>query len=51
MDVFEKSTLSTPQKVPGEPEEYFLIENIERELENFTNLLEKSTEKGIMLSL
>ena len=40
------SNLNTPQKIP-EMQDLFMIENLEKELECFSHLLEKSSEKGI----
>ena len=40
-------TTITPQKVhPGGVDEIFLIEDIEKKLESFSHLLERSSEKG-----
>ena len=39
------SNLNTPEKIP-EMQDLFMIENLEKELECFSHLLEKSSEKG-----
>ena len=47
MQGFENNTISTPKKAVSAPEEFYLIENIEKELENFSHLLERSEKKGM----
>lgn len=42
----ETITMSTPQKPLNGVDEMFLIEDIEKKLESFSHLLERSTEKG-----
>lgn len=44
-------SLITPQKpFPNGVDEMFLIEDIEKKLESFSHLLERSTEKGFLFS-
>lgn len=47
MDLNNTSMLSTPQKLPGDPEELAMIENLENELNTLADCLEKSNEKGL----
>jgi Zn-dependent M32 family carboxypeptidase len=46
MDLNNATMLSTPQKLPGDPEELAMIENLENELNTLADCLEKSNDKG-----
>ena len=48
MDQFESTNLSTPQKLPGDPQEFAIMESIEKDLENISHLLERSGQKGTL---
>lgn len=46
MDQFESTILSTPQKLPGDPQDFVFIDSVEKELENISHILEHSAQKG-----